>query len=389
MSDLSLLSRLLRFQGGTVSLEDFFTEIFAHLLSAYPNLCLAWLDQAGVLPVNEKYSHINITTQRSFDALEHHQHSSRPDVIIELSEGFLAEAIIEQHSDEMPVQPTDVVFIESKIGSREGEDQLKRYAEHLSSIPDIRRRRLMYITRDYDPKDVNEIVSGLQGSVVSIEFLQVRWHEFYRMLTDYRSALLPDSDLIQEVLIFMTQNGMSQTNRLSATDIVILSGITRMLAFMRETLSGEFEARLREFSGTKVASGPMALRQLAGHNRYFIYTYMNSDFWVGGGFYLRQDEPDDYPWLSVHLEVGPKHESRGAIINAMRSFAADCSRCYPYALDNPSAWSGLEWAIDLREVLTAEDHMAAARTHFLKALDDVARMREQYPDLPWGSDTST
>jgi hypothetical protein len=30
--------------------------------------------------------------------------------------------------------------------------------------------------------------------------------------------------------------------------------------------------------------------------------------------------------------------------------------------------------------------MAAARTHFLKSLDDVARMREQYPRLPWGDD---
>ncbi len=115
---------------------------------------------------------------------------------------------------------------------------------------------------------------------------------------------------------------------------------------------------------------------------------MNSVFWVGGGFYLAQDNPEDYPWLSVLLEVGPRHPDRGGIIDAMRSFAADCSRCESYELDNPSAWSGLDWPIDLREVLTAEDHMATARDHFLRSLDDVARMREQYPSLPWGSDLS-
>lgn len=183
----------------------------------------------------------------------------------------------------------------------------------------------------------------------------------------------------------MKQHGMSQTNRLSAADVVALSGMTKMLAFMRETLSGEFEARLREVSGGKVPRGNAALNQLGGHDRYFLYTYMGPEFWVGGGFYLGQDEPDDYPWLSVLLEVGPKQPGREDIINAMRSFAADCSHCDPYNLDVTSEWSGLDWAIDLRKVLTAEDHMSAARTHLLQALDDVARMREQYPDLPWRS----
>jgi hypothetical protein len=51
----------------------------------------------------------------------------------------------------------------------------------------------------------------------------------------------------------MQQHGMSQTHRLSAADVVALSGMTKMLAFMRETLSGEVEARLREVSRTKLA----------------------------------------------------------------------------------------------------------------------------------------
>ncbi len=384
-----MLSRLHRFHGSRVSLEDFFTEIFAHLLSKYPDLCLAWLNRSGVLPINENYAHINVTTQRPFDALEGHRHSSRPDVVIELSEGSPAEAADDQRSDEVAVPPTDVVFVESKIGSREGEDrQLKRYAEQLSAIPDIRHRRLVYITRDYDPKDEDEIVGGLRGSNAPVGFVSLRWHGFYRTLEDYRATSLPGSDLIQEVLIFMQQNGMSQTNRLSAADVVALSGMTRMLAFMRETLSGEVEAKLREVSGTRLARRNETLKQLAELDRYFSQAIMGREFWCGGGFYLGQEDPGDYPWLSVVLEVGPQQPGRGDIISAMRSFAADCSGCEPYELDDPSAWAGLDWAIDLREVLTAGDHMGAARTHFLGSLDDVARMRERYPDLPWVNDVS-
>ena len=384
---MSFFSRLLRFHGSNVGFEDFFTEIFAHLLSTYPHLCLAWLTESGVLPVNAKYSHINVTTQRPLVALEAHGRSSRSDVVIELSEGFSADAV-DERSEEVPVPPTDVVFVESKVGSSEGEyHQLRRYAEHLSTIPDIRHRRLVYITRDYDPKVEDEIVGGLRGSDAPVGFVPLRWHGFYRTLEHYRSKSLPGSDLIQEVLLFMRQHGMSQTNRLSAADVVALSGMTRMLAFMRETLSGEFAARLREVSRGRVSRGNLALNQLAYEDRYFLYSYMGPEFWVGGGFYLAQEDPDDYPWLSVLLEVGSKQPGRADIISAMRSFAEDCSGCEPYDLDKPSAWAGLEWPLDLRKVLTAEDHMAAARTHFLKSLDDVARMREQYPRLPWGDDT--
>ncbi len=224
-----MLSRLLRFHGSNVGLENFFTEIFAHLLSTYPDLCFAWLNESGVLPINDEYSHINVTTQRPFDTLGAHGRSSRPDVVIELSEGFSVETGDDHHWDEMPVPPTDVVVVESKIGSPEGEDhQLRRYAEHLSAIPDIRHRRLVYITREYDPKDEDDIVGGLRGSDASVEFRALRWYEFYRTLEAYRSTLLPGSDLIQEVLLFMKQNGMSQTNRLSAADVVALSGMTRI-----------------------------------------------------------------------------------------------------------------------------------------------------------------
>jgi hypothetical protein len=47
--------------------------------------------------------------------------------------------------------------------------------------------------------------------------------------------------------------------RLSAADGVALSGMTKMLAFMRETLSGEVAGSLREVSGTKDWRGEMSL----------------------------------------------------------------------------------------------------------------------------------
>ena len=70
-------------------------------------------------------------------------------------------------------------MIESKIGSGEGQEQLRRYAEHLDKLTGVDGKALLYITRDYDPKDLGEILTGLDDNT---RFKQLRWHDFYRFL---------------------------------------------------------------------------------------------------------------------------------------------------------------------------------------------------------------
>lgn len=53
-------------------------------------------------------------------------------------------------------------MIESKIGSWEGQDQLKRYAEHLDRLTESR-KSLVYITRAYDPKNKESILARAKG----------------------------------------------------------------------------------------------------------------------------------------------------------------------------------------------------------------------------------
>ncbi len=90
-----------------------------------------------------------------------------------------------------------MVMIESKIGSREGPEQLRRYAEHLEGMADFSSKALVYITRGYDPKDSSEILSGLSESM---RFKQLRWHDFYRfLLTVEKDAL------VEEVMAFMEE----------------------------------------------------------------------------------------------------------------------------------------------------------------------------------------
>ena len=157
----SLLGRLLRLFPESVPLEDLFTEAVVHRFETRPQLCLAWLREAGLLApthaarVDEGY--VRVVSQKPFASLEHHSASSRPDLLIEAyrsPDEILAE-------DETVA---DVIMIESKIGSGEGQEQLRRYAEHLDKLTGVDGKASLYITRDYDPKDLGEILTGLDDN---------------------------------------------------------------------------------------------------------------------------------------------------------------------------------------------------------------------------------
>jgi hypothetical protein len=114
---MSLFSRLLNLSTGNIPLEDFFTELIAYLFTTDQEILTAWLKQLNLLDLPPMFD-ADVSTQREFKALKGHHLASRPDISIELRNR-------KRHS---------VVFIESKIGSHEGYNQLPRYLGHLEKL---------------------------------------------------------------------------------------------------------------------------------------------------------------------------------------------------------------------------------------------------------------
>src|SRR4028119_617584 len=98
---MSLFSRLLKLNTGSIRLEDFFTEIVAYLFSINKEILYTWLEYSNLLDTSTCLD-AYISTQRSFAPLDIHITGSRPDIVIEL--------VHETHRD--------IIFIESKIGSQ-------------------------------------------------------------------------------------------------------------------------------------------------------------------------------------------------------------------------------------------------------------------------------
>jgi hypothetical protein len=123
---------------GILLREDFHTEIVAHVLASDSELTVRWLQKLGVTELHEA-DEIAVNTQQEFQPIEGlHSFGSKPDIMIRVTKGLRFEA----------------VFIESKVGSEEGPGQLSKYMDQLRALPGVDQRSLVFITRDYEPKQI-------------------------------------------------------------------------------------------------------------------------------------------------------------------------------------------------------------------------------------------
>ncbi|MBG1258681.1 PD-(D/E)XK nuclease family protein [Nostoc commune] len=360
---MSLFTNLLNLHPGNKPREDFFTEIIAYFLSLNNDILLGWLKYHSIIS-DENYSSIKISTQQEHKRLESHTEDSRLDIVIELSDGL----------------NTDVIFIESKIGSTEGWRQLEKYAEILSKLKNVRHRILIYITRDYDPKD--EIKTPGFNLETKVNFYQFRWHQFYAHLQQHATDILA-----QEILIFMRRNGMSTTNQFSSVDLLTMVNFNKTLILMESTLSEKVKEEFQLAFGIVVGK-TASMTQWTWGSRYIIYTHLSPskwDLWCGLGYFdLNPINVTDYPYIGIFLEVSPGFVERPKIIKSMQKVINDKPNIWtPVNLKVLPAWSGIFYRKSLQEFLSQENHVSAIKLFFQESIKELKTVQEQYFDFLW------
>lgn len=355
---MSLFSRLLNLNTGSIPLEDFFTEIVAYLFESDKVLLLEWINHLSLFET-DNFAEISIDTQRSYSRLDNHFSDSRPDMVIELSSET----------------QTSTIFIESKVGSSEGFEQLSRYAEILSTLNGLQNKVVLYITRDYDPKDAETVLRRVPGS--DVLFKQLRWYEFFLFL-----KVRNENNLVQEVLSFMEKYRMARNNCFSPLDVLALNNFPNSLKLMEETLWGRVKD---EFSSVVAPpkSKKAALMQLQWHGRYIMHAGLPHNWWCGLGFALNSKESSDYPRLVLMIEINPSSPRREEILIGMKKICESNDQWYGYNLNISRAWSGIVLEKSLQAFLGTEDHVASMQDFFLGALGQLSEIKCAYPELPW------
>ncbi len=360
---MSLFTNLFNLHSGNKPREDFFTEIVAYFLSLNNDILLDWLKHHSIIN-DDNYSSIKISTQQEHKGIESHTEDSRLDIVVELSTGLT----------------TDVIFIESKIGSKEGWEQLKKYADILSNLPNIRHRILIYITRDYDPKE--EIKTPAFNLEPKVIFYQLRWHQFYTRLQQHSTDILA-----QKILTFMRNNRMSHTNQFSSVDLLTMVNYNKTLHLMESTLNDEVQHEFKQAFGG-VIKGAASRTQWKWDERYIIYTHFSPstwDLWCGLGYFgLNPSNLTDYPYLGIFLQVSHRFGQRPKIIESMQKIINDKPNLWtPSNLKVLPAWSGIFYRKSLQEFLSEKDQLSAIKLFFQESIKELKTVQEQYFDFPW------
>ncbi|MEH1902413.1 MAG: PD-(D/E)XK nuclease family protein [Nostoc sp.] len=369
---MSLFTNLLNLHSAIKPREDFFTEIVAYFLSLNNDILLDWLKHHSIIS-DDNYSSINISTQQEHKGLESHTEDSRLDIAVELSTGL----------------NTDVIFIESKIGAKDGNNALRKYADILSNLPNVRHRILIYITRDYDPKDELKQYDYDQKPAIKeyclelspkINFFQLRWYQFYSFLEKRAFDILA-----KEILIFMRENGMSHTNQFSSVDLLTMVNFNKTLNLMQSTLNDEVQHEFKlAFGG--VIKGAASMTQWRWKSRYIIYTkFSSNNFWCGLGYFnLNPDNLMEYPYLGICLEVSHSFGEHSKIIKSMQKVINDKPNIWtPVDLAILPAWSAIFYQKSLQEFLSEKDQLSTIKLFFKESIKELKTVQEQYFDFPW------
>jgi hypothetical protein len=237
----------------------------------------------------------------------------------------------------------------------------------------ITRRSLVYVTRDYEPKE------DLSRNGVTL--IQRRWSDFYRFLSGRNSRC----DTIQNLLSFMKEHGMSQSNRITSIDLIALTNYDRARSLIEQTLGESIETRLR-----KMTPGPgwsaSDRHTLNEGKQYTRRGFAVSDFIEFElGYWFPDEQPCDSPEVGMWISVTPNAPELSSISKAFREFSDSRKRGkewthkYPEGGECEGIWRNKK----LEEFLAADDHVVEIVKWFHELLDDAEALRQFIPNLPW------
>lgn len=240
--------------GGNRACENFTTEILASLLKAESQFAQSFYRLIH-LPVDD----YNIYTQRRFPS------NSGCDCIVDL--------VLESNDK--------ICFIENKVESSEGEDQLFRYSDVLTKIN--KTTFLRYCTKYYEYKDIADH-----------HFHQFTWHQLSKLLRQY-----PENYYITSFYHYLKKQHMADSYELTQEKLAAAK-------FLRDTLK-TFEYYLKisksDFQSIFLAPGmSISKQEVASGNSIRIG-------WKIVGFDYNVDSPNELAYsidfetqvLNVHL----------------------------------------------------------------------------------------
>jgi hypothetical protein len=340
----------LRLKAHNRPFEDYLTEIISFVLSRDLDLFNNFLNHFKL--TEHQVESFDITTQLSLKKIKNHKTDSRPDMAVFLD--------------------GEAIFFENKVDSEEGDEQLKKYAEHLEGITDGR-KTLVYITKYYDIKNPENIFENCNSK---INFISIRWYNIYRFFKAYKS-----DPIVFELLLFMKQNNLSMNNQFNPSDIITLTNFTNVRKMMDESMFGEVSTRFKEINKT-LSQKSASMTQLRDNDRYIYYSFHKKNMLSRLGYWMNSKNEKDYPDIGVEIVIEPQSSCRDNVISTFKTIVENNTSWNEQGLSNPKAWAKITYQKSLQSFLSEENQIEEIKKFFMIGLDEMERIFIENPNLP-------
>lgn len=333
--------------------EDYLTEIFAETINENQ---LVKSFMKVFMSKNIEPSGLKINTQQTFNKLDWHICDSRPDIVIRFFDN--------QSKRE------NILFIECKLNAAEGNQQLKRYADHLKLLEDRGcATYLIYLTEYHDVKKEEDILD----TNVDTNFIQIRWYQIYNWLKEF------DSDrLVKNIITYMEEIKLNKSRNFTPQDIHVIQNIQKPLDLLEESLAGEVDDVLKEF----ISTGKIKIRdrynQLVRDFKYTRQTYISDYASVEVGFWILED---DYLVASTTLWIHRDHEEYIKIEKAFDKYSKDASNNFSIDRETYGDWIGLNIDRSLLDFLSEGDHVGAIQDYFIASMKFIKEIIGNNEDI--------
>jgi hypothetical protein len=345
---MSIFNRLFHFHRGT---EDYFSEIVSFLLTIRPVIFSTWFSRIYD-DFSENFTRYTVQTQISLGL-------GRPDFIIEVFYG----------------SESEIFFMESKLGSFEGPNQLARYAQALvDEYPNALRHRLIFVTRDYEPK---ESISR-QPVFSNIRFKQIRWYSFFVVLQSYLIDHQDDT-LVSEVSQFMEEHDMSEIDQFSLEQMVALTNLESLLAVMKQTLDIEFQTKFKKLAGKLSISDLQEVGRFTVHK---LFEFQKGGWgYYGIGYYFNKTAVSEYPTVRLHIGIMEKNDPQTKILtSAMKEWGL---RPGWRLTESHDTYFSVAYLKSVMDFLPMESPVQQIKIFLSECLAELSDLKSNYPDIPW------
>jgi len=267
------------------------------------------------------------------------------------------------------ISDNTTIFFENKVDAGEGYHQLQRYAEHLDKSS-TKNKILVYITRDYSPKDEKDILKNCDNKIA---FIQLRWYRVFRFLEGYK-----ENPIVFELLKFMKQNNLAMNNQFSPVDILTMMNFTKVKKIMDETILGEISVLFEKSLGGK-SKDSTRLTELDRHNRFVYYRDFNNKVFIFLGYWMNSNTEKDYPEVGVEIGISPASEVNSTIRDTFHKIS-DKYESWEYSR-TIKKWEIICRKKSLQGFLSDEDHVGSIKEYLKEVLIELETILSEYPVL--------